>query len=235
MKEPVPELAPAIGRRMRALRDEHDVTADTVAAHARRVGLGWQRSTVATIEAGRRRLTGEELLLLPLVLSMALPVNVTLRDLLDIDIALSGELVMTPAGFRQLLDEGSPIFGGYRIQAKPGGTPEEQRQSSQEVWRRIEQLWPQVHGGTKLALDRLRAVERAAGGDAEQNAARALGCSALDVSAVAHRLWGHGLTAERELRLAADDAEPAAATRGKRGHVTRTLLDELAPLLAEAG
>ncbi len=217
---------------MRLLRDRHDVTADMIAAQARGVGLGWQRSTVATIEAGRRRLTGEELLLLPLVLSMALPVNITLRDLLDTDVALTEELVMTPAGFRQLMDEGSPIFGGYRVQPKGGG-PQDRPLPSQEVWRRIELLWPQVHGGARVSLERLRSVEQAASGDAEQNIARTLGCSPLDVSAVAHRLWGHGLTAERERRLATEATSSPAAARGKRGHLTRALLEELEPVLSE--
>lgn len=230
-----PGLASAIGQRLRALRDEHGVTADTLAMQARRLGLGWQRSTVGTIEAGRRRLTGEELLLLPLLLSMALPVTVTLRDLLDRDIALTGDLVMTPGGFRQLLDERASLYGGYRLTSQRPAAAGDDAQSSVELWRRIERLWPDVHGGSRLDLARLRAVERAAVGEAEQKAARTLECSALDVSAVAHRLWGRGLTEERDRRVAAlghlDD--PPAAVRVRRGHVTRALVDELAVALAE--
>lgn len=220
-----PDLAQAVGRRMRTLRDAHGVTADAVALQARRMGLGWQRSTVATIEAGRRRLTAEELLLLPLLLSSALPVSVRLRDLLDAEAALTGELVMTAAGFRQLLAEDGPLWGGYKLRTAPdaGG-----RRSSVEVWQRIERLYPDVHAGARLNLDRLLAVEQAAGGEAEQHAARALGCAAIEVSAVAHRLWGHGLTAERERRLAetAGPAEPGAL-RVRRGHVTRALVEEV--------
>jgi transcriptional regulator with XRE-family HTH domain len=230
-----PDLATALGARLRALRVEHGVTADALAGHARRLGLNWQRSTVGTIEAGRRRLSGDELLLLPLLLSMALPVTVTLRDLLDTDIALTEELVMTPNGFRQLLDERASLYGGYRLTSTPrtgdgGGTP-----STVELWRRIERLWPDVHAGSRLDLARLRAVERAAAGEAEQKAARTLACTAVDVSAVAHRLWGHGLTAERDRRVLehAVAGETPAGVRVRRGHVTRALVEALGAALRD--
>lgn len=230
-----PDLALFVGRRMRALRDAHDVTADTLALHARQLGLNWQRSTVGTIEAGRRRLTGEELLLLPLLLSMALPVTVGLRDLLDGDVALTDDLVMTPNGFRQLLDERTSLFGGYRLLSRHAGAPgAPAAQSSAAQWDRIQALWPDVHAGARLDLTRLRSVERAAGGEAEQKAARTLDCSALDVSALAHRLWGRGLTEERDRRVheSGHDVDTPAAVRVRRGHVTRLLVDELSPLVA---
>jgi transcriptional regulator with XRE-family HTH domain len=221
---------------MRELRDAHGVTADAVAAKAREVGLGWQRSTVASIETGRRRLTAEELLLLPLLLSMALPLRVTLRDLLDDDAALTDELTMTRTGFAQLLDPQPGIWGGYRL--RTGAAAAVDRRSSVERWRRVLELWPGAGEPRRLDLQRLTAVERSAAATAEQNAARALGCTALDVAALAHRTWGRGLTEERDARLAAgSDAagqDPPSAVRTRRGHVTRQLLDELAPLLPEA-
>lgn len=231
----VPGLAAALGGRVRALRDEHGVTADTLAAHARRLGLNWQRSTVGTIEAGRRRLSGDELLLLPLLLSMALPVTVSLRDLLDADIALTPDLVMTPTGFQQLLAEKTSLYGGYRLSAGAAHAPG-QTASGVEDWRRIEQLWPEVNRDARLDLARMRAVQRVAAGEAEQKAARALACRPLEVSAVAHRLWGHGLTEERDRRIrsAGHDDDTPAGVRVRRGHVTRSLVDELAAVLQEA-
>ena len=229
-----PNLETALGSRLRALRDAHGVTADTVAAHARRLGLSWQRSTVGTIEAGRRRLSGDELLLLPLLLSMALPVTISLRDLLDVDIALTPELVMTPTGFQQLLDEKTSLYGGYRLTSGSGARREiAEKGSGADDWRRIEQLWPDVNRGARLDLARMRAVQRAAGGEAEQKASRTLQCRPLEVSAVAHRLWGHGLTEERDLRMRAADShdETPAALRVRRGHVTRILLQELGEAL----
>lgn len=233
----VPDLATALGSRVRALRDEHGVTADTLAAHARRLGLNWQRSTVGTIETGRRRLSGDELLLLPLLLSMALPVTVSLRDLLDIDIALTPDLVMTPTGFQQLLDEKTSLYGGYRLTTGSAGrNASDLTTSGAEDWRLIEQLWPDVNRGARLDLARMRAVQRAAGGEAEQKAARALARRPLEVSAVAHRLWGHGLTEERDrrIRLAGHEDDRPAAVRVRRGHVTRLLVEELVPVLQDA-
>jgi hypothetical protein len=222
---------------MRALRDEHDVTADTIATHARRVGLSWQRSTVASIETGKRRLTAEELLLLPLILSMALPVRIGLRQLLDGEAALTEQLVMTSTGFQHLLQDSPGIWGGYKLTSSVGRPAESELRASTERWQRIERLWPEVHGDSQFSLERLRAVERAAAQEAEQNAARSLGWSALDVAAVAHRLWGHGLTEEREQRLedSAAAPEPATAARVRRGHLTRLLLDELERSLTDDG
>jgi hypothetical protein len=230
---PAPHLAAAVGHRIRTMRDRHHVTADTIAAQARRVGLRWQRSTVASIETGKRGLSGEELLLLPTVLSMALPARVTLRDLLDRDIALTDELVMTPRGFDDLIEGGGPIWGGFKL---PRQTKEAVQGPSVERWRVIERFWPEVHGESRLSLQRLQQVERAAAGEAEQNAARTFGVDALEVSAAAHALWGRSLTAERDARVEAAGSSdaPASAVRARRGHVTRALLAELEPRLASA-
>jgi transcriptional regulator with XRE-family HTH domain len=228
-----PDLAPAVGRRMRSLRDLHNVTADTIASQARRLGLRWQRSTVASIETGKRGLSAEELLLLPTVLSMALPARVSLRDLLDRDIALTDEVVMTPRGFSDLIEGAGPIWGGFKL---PRQTRTAAQTPSVERWRVLERFWPEVHGDERLSLQRLQQVERAAAGEAEQNAARILGVDALEVSAAAHGLWGHSLTAERDVRVEAGSSSdaPASAVRARRGHVTRTLLAELKPWLAVA-
>lgn len=221
---------------MRSLRDQHDVTADAVASRARELGLRWQRSTVASIETGRRGLSAEELLLLPLVLSMALPVRVSLPQLLDEEAALSEELTMTRAGFAQLLDPVPGMWGGYRLQSTATATPLTDATNSGpsvERWQRIEQLWPEVHAPRRFDLRRLAAIENSASSTAEQNAARALDTTPLEVATVAHRLWGHGLTEERDRRLLdAKNTSVGASVRVRRGHVTRVLLDELSPLLS---
>jgi hypothetical protein len=143
---------------------------------------------------------------------------------------------MTPTGFRQLLAERTSIYGGYKLRRGLAADAGEDPTPSVEVWRRIERLWPDVHGSADVNLERLRAVQRAAAGEAEHNAARALGCSALDISALAHRLWGRGLTAERDRRVDASGSpsDAAAAVRVRRGHVTRSLLEELGPLVRDA-
>lgn len=83
---------------------------------------------------------------------------------------------------------------------------------------------------------RLRLAERArvptgvhAQGEAERHAAKRLGLEPARVARVAVRLWGHGLTQERDRRLADeyDEADTPTQRRSQRGHVTRGLLEEL--------
>lgn len=56
-----------LARRLRELRRERNVTADGLAVTARRLGLGWSRSTVSAIETGVRGLSARELVALPVV------------------------------------------------------------------------------------------------------------------------------------------------------------------------
>jgi transcriptional regulator with XRE-family HTH domain len=70
-----------------------------------------------------------------------------------------------------------------------------------------------------------------AGFDAEAKTAARFGVEPILVVRAAHRLWGRGLTDERERRIA-ERADPDASPRtlqAIRGHVTRELVAELAP------
>ncbi len=221
---------------MRALRAEHHCTADDVAEAARRFGLRWQRSTVASIETGKRGLSAEELLMLPIVMTQALSevtddvIDVSLGYLLDVEAELSDGVEMLPQGAHELLAQ-KPVTTGRRAgfrfpkfvaevleKLDPGG----KHRADQ---RRIEQLWPDVHGHVTINFDHLFAVTRAASGEAEQKAARKLGVSGLDIAAVSFRLWGHGLTEERDSR-AGDNAT-------RRGHVSRALAEDIRAVLRE--
>jgi hypothetical protein len=64
--------------------------------------------------------------------------------------------------------------------------------------------------------------------EAERHAAARLGWPVEDVVAVSHRLWGHGLSAERDARTETRSrAVPKNSRTGIRAHATRALLDEL--------
>ncbi len=65
------ELSSIVGARVKALRERDGVTLDAVARAGQSAGLPWRRVTVAAIEQGRRRLTIEELALLPWLLERA--------------------------------------------------------------------------------------------------------------------------------------------------------------------
>src|SRR5262249_1656132 len=60
-------LALVMGTRLREVREAANKRQEDVAVVARKLGLDWTRVTVAAIELGRRRLSLEELLLLPYV------------------------------------------------------------------------------------------------------------------------------------------------------------------------
>lgn len=77
-----PELSVGIGRRIAELRDVANVTAETIAVEAKVVGLRWERITVTFVETGRRGISAEELLMLPIVMTRALGRDVSLRELL---------------------------------------------------------------------------------------------------------------------------------------------------------
>lgn len=77
-------LASVVGRNLRSARQEAGATRNDVAVWARRYGFpAWRRNTVQTIEDGRRLVTAEELLTLPVILSAACGRPVELLDLTE--------------------------------------------------------------------------------------------------------------------------------------------------------
>lgn len=223
-------LSVSVAHRVRAIREEGGVTADRIAEAARYFGLGWQRGTVASIETGRREVTAAELLLLPLILSRC-GVKVTLLDVLAQPAALSSGVVANPEGFRELLhgDE-LTVAGrgaGFAIPAVQADLPSVPKVASELV----HEIKAQLPGRVRLAD--IEAAATSAKLDAEQKAAVKLGRTAVQVAHAAHRLWGRGLTAERDERVAKKvppDAE-ARSVQAIRGRVTRSLLAELEPVL----
>lgn len=241
-------LSKAIGARMRRLRtvgearDEEAPTDDDlgggypqelVADIAQQVGLDWTRATVASIETGRRNLTLEETVLLPVIFSM----------LLGRPVSLSGELIppeeielvegVTAAGLWVLETlRGVPPYGleedaqGWVVPfADPdaAGTIPRHRASRAEFVRDRAAL--RIDAGV---MDRERArVDN----EAEDKAARRLGVPVEVLREASEQLWHRRLTDEREARLEARLTETGEATprslQAVRGHVTRELLDEL--------
>src|SRR5439155_26501278 len=82
------QLHQLVGDRVRALRQAAGRRQEDLAAAAREYGFDWVRGTVASIEAGQRRVTLEEFLALPTILTRTVgylrsgdPLVVGLRDL----------------------------------------------------------------------------------------------------------------------------------------------------------
>lgn len=201
-RERVPEV---IGRRVRAMREETGRSQDDLADAARRAGLDWTRASVASLETGRRGLSAEELILLPLALHYLDGRSHTIAELLEggpnqvgLPTAAHGT-----AFLRRLLS------GGDAAEANAF-----ERQMSETGW------------GDQSDKD---FVTYMAAREAERHVARALGLRAETVAVKALRRWNRGLTEEREARVqerAAKDAS-SRSVQAVRGHVTRELIQEL--------
>ncbi len=226
---------------MRGIRDEHGASADHVAEAARRHGLRWQRSTVASIETGKRGLSAEELLLLPAVLSEALRSGgertwITLGDVLNLEASITDEVIVTPRGFRDLLAGKVPSIADWHRPKLLAQVKEALAPGGQFVraFKHMRRLWPEID---LLDEELDRSLSRASKGEAEQKAARAIGVSASDVTIVSWRLWGRSLTDERDrlAELDADHADTPRTTQTRRGHITRRLVAQIRQTLDAIG
>jgi transcriptional regulator with XRE-family HTH domain len=203
--KPDNEMASEIGAGLRAFRQTRGLRQDDVARAARQAGVPWTRSVVVALEAGRRYLTIDEFKRLPLVL----------------------ELLGVAAGEPEARLESHGALA--QIEVVP------------LLRKKARRLGMVVAVETAPALEGLdtttaHAAYRAAGGDLEQKVARRFKSDPIIVVLVARAAWGRSLTEERDRRVA--EQAPAGtsprAMQALRGHVTRALLQELAPRLAEA-
>ena len=230
-------LQQLLAQRVRELREEKRRTQDALAARARENwGLPWTSATVSHIENGSRSLSVEEFVLLPLILGAEITEVVPG----DEPIALSGETSMSGAKVLQVLS-------GHGLKLKVSDIDSPQTRSLiaaapkasralQQTLRRAKRLWPEAQ-----TLDDYIAADKAAEGVAEHKAATKLrtvlrlDVKPRDVSLVAFSLWGRGLSDERDRRLSErveDDVSPSTR-QALRGHVTRALLKELEPVIAQ--
>lgn len=229
-------LSAALGLQVRKLRTDAGVRQDDIAEAARSLGLDWTRSVVAALESGRRQLAAEEMLLLPLILSRV-SIDAELPAMLEAagSIRLGGSATIPGRRLAQIA-RGEPaqvrvrMIGNTQMLAEAKGSQllgPERDEVALEVAERL-------HGDTKVP--QLLKIERTAGGEAEQRAARRLEVSPLIVALVAHHLWGRSLTAERDARHTAALSDSLAPNKQKalRGWVTRQLIAELEPAVHEA-
>jgi transcriptional regulator with XRE-family HTH domain len=221
-------LTDAIATRLRQLRMEHGGRQEEIAAAARHFGLQWTQATVAAIETGKRRLSLEELTLLPLILQYVFKWLVGFSELVPNDKVIE----VTP----QLRLKGSTVTeiwsGGYEE-----GILEEiplLRAKLEQSWKELDAIdqaiclaWPNTTNGELMLYG--ERIHYESHGVAEQKAARRLGVRPWMIVVAAHHLWGRGLTEEREARMNkdSDGATSSRTLQAMRGHVTRILLHEL--------
>jgi transcriptional regulator with XRE-family HTH domain len=247
-------LSAAIGDRLRQLREELGLRQDDVASAARGLGLRWSRVAVARLEAGLRQLEAGEFLMLPEVLMVAsirvrgrnelsgIERVVELADLLP----QSGVMALTPechidVRHLRLMLEGRyldvelrdmdvPLMRELRRQQTVGVAAIGRRLAqSTELHDVLDAIWAKAPVAVKA-----KAVQEAAG-EAEQKAARKLGVNPAAVALAAQRRFGRSLTSERDRRvLERPLGESPRRIQAVRGHVTRTLIGELVPLIEGA-
>jgi transcriptional regulator with XRE-family HTH domain len=230
-----------IRARMRQIREEHGKTGDDVAQVGRALGAPWDFTTISGIETGKRRLTIDELLFLPTVLSIACDDTILLSDLLpyepgpetrelaDALITLAepwfkaGDPAHWPGvrdGVRELIDIEKEVVAERRAASLP---IEEYRQLADKYGVPSGELMT-----TPLAEYQVLADEYGVSSDEVWDAVHGL---------VESGTWvHHSLRAERERRLdeSGEDLTDARRVRALRAWATKRMKQELRDELGKA-
>lgn len=229
----LPTLDQLVGASLRTIRSEQDLSQDAIARQLRAVGLDWSRSVVASVEAGAKTLDVAELLLLSLALrrppSSWFPGDgwVELRPGCH---ATASDLRRTFSG-EDSWDTVPPVdLNGPGLQPPLTGWADAVSDGEGRMARYLRIL-------PLLSQADLQRAKNAAKGEAEQRAAQRLQVEdPVEVALAAISLWDQSLTEERNervARLVLPDTPPHMV-RTLRGHATRALLAELAPVVRRA-
>jgi transcriptional regulator with XRE-family HTH domain len=216
-----------LGGRLRACREARNLRQDEVATCARRWGLDWTPTTVATLETGRRALKVEEFLLLPWIAANQNPEAATEGTDTPLEWAeiLKGgpdyQVRLSPVVIAHLEILRDALSGKLSTSDRTGKI---RALFSQQASWEVRRVWyPEMPTMQALAA----AADQRAG--AERKAAQRLRTDPEAVAVLAWKLWGRSLTEERDRRVA--DQAPAGAVRetlqALRGHVARALIEEL--------
>lgn len=192
-------ISKAVGERLREWRETLGVRQEEVAWEAREYGLDWKAATVGVIETGRRNVSVQELLVLPLIVA-GFP-----HDQQE-HFARPGYFLGPFAGLLEGPGSGEPndALRTLALQASSLDDPEDPI----IVWAQGE-------------------AERNAARTLSEGENMSL--SPYDVARLARDLWGRSLSDERDARAmerARGDAT-ARSLQAHRGHVTRELIAEL--------
>jgi transcriptional regulator with XRE-family HTH domain len=215
----------ALGHRLRRVREDAGLTGDQLATLARTFGLAWDRSTLTKVELGQRQVSAAEFLLLPLLFERPL------ADLLPTEpVRLTDGAAVGADALRRGLTQ------RYRVRdwSLPG---------LDRLVDRLDALRPQTRALFAEKQKQYPNVppivvgEAAIDGWLDQTTTKAatrLGVSREDVAVAARQLWARGVAAERDARLArTGKPETTRQRQARRGHITRHLLDELRPVVAD--
>jgi transcriptional regulator with XRE-family HTH domain len=213
-------LQDAIGERLRQLREARGLRQEDIAAGARRIGLRWNRPTIALVENGIRQLSVGEFL------AMAVIYMLIMNEKELGSPSLKPEKWLKPVDFL-------PTKGWFEIGkgcALPAAMLREVVDGN---------LYPSLLPTSFFVHRRADEdiFETEALGDAEEKAARRLKVSAVEVAKAARQLWQRSLTEERDRRVReqASDESSRRRLQALRGHVSRTLTAEISTILPTTG
>ena len=227
-------LSQVIGEHIRTLREGSGRRQDDLALTARqRYGLPWTRATVAAIETGKRRLSIEEMVLLPMIMSFSHCSEhfIELKDLIPEG---DDDWVKVSPESNVHLEFVRAVLQNRAAETVPGliDSPESRRirkylpkliasaRAQDAEHQRIQKKW-----GVKIT----GLLEKEKTTDAVLKVARRLRTVPLEVVAIAHKLWDRGLEEERDRRIAMaelGETEPRGL-QALRGHVTRKMIVEM--------
>lgn len=216
-------MGAAVGLGVQALRTAAGLTQDELARKVREAGGDWDQAAVARLEGGRRGVSPEQLLILGSALEVELWRLIGGRD--------NDWIRLSPTA-RQRTRAIRAAYGGQAVGTIPAGDFDDPGTRSvrkffgdrQELLRRVAAVWPEATRPQGHAV--VDAV-----GDAERKAARRLGVDPVVLSAAAYRTWGRSFAEHRDAAAAELGAGSRRSLQAVRGHVTRQLLAELAPIL----
>lgn len=213
-KEPL-LLQDVIVGNMRRIRRERGLLQEDIATAARWVGVMWSSVTVTQIESQSRLLSLDEFLLLPLILKCRI------KDLLATEepnqlIKLGFGTVFDAETVAELVSAKGPQLKDDQIPMLPGLEHDLDSKIKEAI---------SASGLEPTLLSYLK-VREGARGEAERKAAQAMKFPAVDITALALRLWNRSLTEERDAR-AEVQTTAGKETRAIRGHITRTLLRDI--------
>lgn len=204
-----PSFEVALGRRLREARTARGLTSAEVAERSRELGLRWDRSAVGKIETGDRPVSVIELYILAMITRQPV-VELVPHEACWLTESVTAHEGALPANMAGLAGGLDPV--GLRsalTEAKAG----------------VERADARV-----LATERRVAMSRT---EAVTKVARRLEADPWMVATAADRLWGHTLEIERDQRTGVVEGEAMRARQARRGHVTRTLVEELRPAVEE--
>jgi transcriptional regulator with XRE-family HTH domain len=213
-KEPV-SLSAVVASNMRRIRMERGLLQEDIATAARWVGLKWSSVTVTQIESQSRSLSLDDFLLLPLVLRCPIK-ELLLTDDKDQLIELGYGTVLSAGTVLGLVADNGPQLRDDQVPMLPGLEANLNPKVVDAV----------VTAGLEGTLLSYLLVREGARGEAERKAAKTMKVPATEITGYALRLWGRSLTVERDHR-AAHQATGEKENRAIRGHITRSLLNEL--------